>query len=203
MDIFQFMYFRYFSSKWLVLSFPGCLNAMPGVLVVGSERREDQNKWRCRSITILCRILVCFFLSSKWAEFLHVVSNLIEKVTALNFFSAGLRFVFQLKRMQKNSAAHFAVCCWTTSKRNLLFSRTMKSAKRPVAVCFLHTFLLKNDAQTRGKKYRQRVPTLTLNAYLFITLKQMSPNLVTFPKIFLAAIWQPLFWQTWFLKLHF
>ena len=203
MDIFQFMYFRYFSSKWLVLSFPGCLNAMPGVLVVGSERREDQNKWRCRSITILCRILVCFFFFVQMSWIFACGLQFNRKSHSPEFFSAGLHFVFQLKRMQKNSAALFAVCCWTTSKRNLLFSRTMKSAKRPVAACFLHTFLLENEAQTRGKKYRQRVPTLTLNAYLFITLKQMSPNLVTFPKIFLAAIWQPLFWQTWFLKLHF
>ena len=58
------------------------------------------NNWRCRSITILCRILVCFFFSSKWAEFLHVVSDLIESHSPV-FFSAGLRFVFQLKRMQK------------------------------------------------------------------------------------------------------
>ena len=28
----------------------------------------------------------------------------------------------------------------------------MKSAKRPVAACFLHTFLLENEAQTSGKK---------------------------------------------------
>ena len=30
----------------------------------------------------------------------------------------------------------------------------MKPAKRPVAGCFLHTFLLENEAQTSGKKYR-------------------------------------------------
>ena len=41
-----------------------------------------------------------FFFSSKWAEFLHVVSDLIESHSPV-FFSAGLRFVFQLKRMQK------------------------------------------------------------------------------------------------------
>ena len=73
-----------------------------------------------------------FFFSSKWAEVLHVVSDLTESHSPV-FFSAGLRFVFQLKRTQKNLAALFAVCCWTTSKRNLLLSRTMKSAKRPVA----------------------------------------------------------------------
>ena len=28
----------------------------------------------------------------------------------------------------------------------------MKPAKRPVAGCFLHTFLLENEAQTSGKK---------------------------------------------------
>ena len=67
-------------------------------------------------------------------------------------FSAGLRFTFQLKRMQKNSGMHFVACCWTRSKRNLLFSWTMKSAKRRVAACFLHTFLFKNKAQTSGKK---------------------------------------------------
>ena len=81
------------------------------------------------------------FFSSKRAEFLHVLSDLIESHSPV-FFYAGLRFVFRLKRMQKNSAALFAVCCWMTSKRNLLFSRTIKSAKRPVAACFLHTFLL-------------------------------------------------------------
>ena len=75
-----------------------------------------------------------------------MVSDLIESHSPV-FFSAGLCFIFQLRRMQKNSAALFAV-------RNLLFSRTMKSAKRPVAACFLHMFLLENEAQTRGKKYR-------------------------------------------------
>ena len=109
------------------------------------------NNWRRRNITNLCRILVCFFLS-KWAEFLHVLSDVIESHSP-EFFSTGLRFVFQLKRMQKNLATLFAVCCWTTSKRNLLFSRTKKTAKRPVAACFLHTFLLKNKAQTREKNY--------------------------------------------------
>ena len=90
-----------------------------------------------------------FFLSSKWAEFLHVLSDLIESHSPV-FFYAGLRFVFQLKHTQKNLAL-FAVCCWTTSKRNLLFSQTMKPVKRPVAACFLHTFLLENEAQTSGK----------------------------------------------------
>ena len=91
-----------------------------------------------------------FFFSSKWAEFLHVLSDLIESHSPV-FFPAGLCFVFQWKCMQKNSAALFAVCCWMTSKRNLLFSRTMKSVKRPIAASFLHMFLLKNEAQTREK----------------------------------------------------
>ena len=30
----------------------------------------------------------------------------------------------------------------------------MKPAKRPVAGSFLHTFLLENEVQTSGKKYR-------------------------------------------------
>ena len=113
------------------------------------------HSWRRRSITIciLCQILVCFFFSSKWAEFLHVLPDLIESHSPV-FFYAGLRFVFQLKRMQKKSAALFAACCWMASKRNLLFSQKMKPAKRPVATCFLHTFLLKNEAQTSRKKYR-------------------------------------------------
>ena len=51
-----------------------------------------------------------FFFSSKWAEFLHVVSDLKESHIPV-FFNAGLRFVFQLKRIQKNSAVLFAVCC--------------------------------------------------------------------------------------------
>ena len=38
-------------------------------------------------------------------------------------------------------------------KKPIVF-RTMKPAKRPVAGCFLHTFLLENEAQTSGKKYR-------------------------------------------------
>ena len=42
--IFRFMHFRHFSSQLHVLSFSECLNAMPGVLVAGSERRDDKNK---------------------------------------------------------------------------------------------------------------------------------------------------------------
>ena len=42
--IFQFMYFRDLSSQLHVLSFSECLNVMPGVLVAGSERRDDKNK---------------------------------------------------------------------------------------------------------------------------------------------------------------
>ena len=82
-----------------------------------------------------------------------MLSDLIESHSPV-FFYAGLRFVFQLKHMQKNSAALFAVCCWTTSKRDLLFSWTMKPTKCPVAACFLHMFLLENKVQTSGKKCR-------------------------------------------------
>ena len=46
--IFRFIYvhifFRHFSSQSNVLSFSECLNKMPGVLVAGSERRDDKNK---------------------------------------------------------------------------------------------------------------------------------------------------------------
>ena len=42
-------------------------------------------------------------------------------------------------------------------KRNLLFTQTMKSAKCPVAACFLHTFLLENKAQTSGKEIGDHV----------------------------------------------
>ena len=41
-----------------------------------------------------------FFLLSKRAEFSHVVSDLIESHSPV-FFSDGLHFIFQLKRMQK------------------------------------------------------------------------------------------------------
>ena len=109
-----------------------------------------------------------------------MVSDLIESHSPV-FFSARLRFVFQLKRMQKtrrrllqsvverakqkkpivfpnNETSEASAFCSllsnAPSKRNLLFSRTMKPAKRPVAGCFLHTFLLENEAQTSGKKYR-------------------------------------------------
>ena len=43
--LFRFMYFRHLSSQSHVLSFSECLNAMRGVLLAGSERREDKN-WR-------------------------------------------------------------------------------------------------------------------------------------------------------------
>ena len=42
--IFRFMYFRHFSFQSHVLGFSECLNVMPGVLVVESERRDDRNK---------------------------------------------------------------------------------------------------------------------------------------------------------------
>ena len=38
------MYFRHFYSQLHVLSFSECLNAVPGVLVAGSERRDNKNK---------------------------------------------------------------------------------------------------------------------------------------------------------------
>ena len=38
------MYFRHFSFQSHVLSFSEYLNAMPSVLVAGSERREDKYK---------------------------------------------------------------------------------------------------------------------------------------------------------------
>ena len=41
--LFQFMYFRHFSPQSHVLSLSECLNGMPGILVVGIERREDEN----------------------------------------------------------------------------------------------------------------------------------------------------------------
>ena len=42
--IFRFMYYRHFSSQSHVLSCSEYLNAMPSVLVAGSEKREDKNK---------------------------------------------------------------------------------------------------------------------------------------------------------------
>ena len=44
--IIQSRYFRHFSSQSHVysVSFSECLNTMPGVLVAGSERRDDKNK---------------------------------------------------------------------------------------------------------------------------------------------------------------
>ena len=44
----RFMYFRHFSSQSHVLSFSECLNAMLGVFVAGSERRDDKNKEICK-----------------------------------------------------------------------------------------------------------------------------------------------------------
>ena len=74
--------------------------------------------WRRRSITILCRILVRFFFSSKWAEFLHVVFDLIENRSTV--FFRRFVFCFRVKSYAKNQAALFEICCW-----NRLFSRTM------------------------------------------------------------------------------
>ena len=48
--------------------------------------------WRRQSITILCRSLVCFFFSSRWAEFLHVVSDLIENRSTVFFSSVCVSF---------------------------------------------------------------------------------------------------------------
>ena len=56
--------------------------------------------------------------------------------------------------MQKTRRRFLQSVVERAKQRNLLFSRTMKPAKRPVVGCFLHTFLLENEAQTSGKKYR-------------------------------------------------
>ena len=87
---------------------------------------------------------VFVFFSSKWAEFLHVVSDLIESRSPV-FFSAGLCFVFELKHVQKTRRRFLR-------KRNLLFSWTMKSAKHPVATCFFaYVFTWKRSTNQQKK----------------------------------------------------
>ena len=70
----------------------------------------------CWSITILCWILV-FFFSSKWAEFLHVVSNLIENHSPV-FLSVWHRMVMlrHLQLFQFDKINLYSIKCSTTGK---------------------------------------------------------------------------------------
>ena len=78
-----------------------------------------------------------------------MVSDLIESHSPV-FFFAGLRFIFQLKRMQKKLGGAFcSLLLNEKQKKPFVFPRIMKSAKCPVATCFLHTFLLENEVQIR------------------------------------------------------
>ena len=82
-----------------------------------------------------------------------MVSDLIESHSPV-FFPLVCASFSGKNVCKKLGGAFCSLLSNAPSKRNLLFSRTMKPAKRPVAGCFLHTFLLENEAQTSGKKYR-------------------------------------------------
>ena len=110
-----------------------------------------QNNWRPSSITILCRILVCFFFSSKWAEFLHVVSDLIESHSPV-FFSAGLRFVFQLKCMQKTRRRFLqSVVERAKQKKPIVFPNNETSKASCSRLFFAYVFTRKWRANQRKK----------------------------------------------------
>ena len=83
-------------------------------------------------------------------------SDLIESHSSV-FFYAGLRFVFQLQcktYAKKLGGAFCSLLLNDKQKKPFVFLSTMKPAKCPIAACFLHTFLLENEVQTSGKKYR-------------------------------------------------
>ena len=72
--------------------------------------------WRRRSITILFRILVRFFFSSKWAEFLHVVYDLIENHSTVFFSSVCVSF--SSKKLCKKPGGSF----WDLLLKPFVFS---------------------------------------------------------------------------------
>ena len=112
---------------------------------------QIQNIWRPSSITILCRILVCFFFSSKWAEFLHVVSDLIESHSPV-FFSAGLRFVLQLKRMQKTRRRFLqSVVERAKQKKPIVFPNNETSEASCSRLFFAYVFTRNWSANQRKK----------------------------------------------------
>ena len=67
-----------------------------------SPAKIDTLNWRSWSITILCRILVCFFFRPmSWIFACGLRFNRKSQSCVFFFFSAGLHFLFQLKLMQK------------------------------------------------------------------------------------------------------
>ena len=74
-----FMYFRHFSSQSHVLSFSECLNVMPGVLVVGSERGDDKNK-KIKGDLCKLRNLSCHLVQiSTEFDIIHFRSGLLKR----------------------------------------------------------------------------------------------------------------------------
>ena len=73
---------------------------------------EQQSNWRPSSITILCRILVCFFFFVQMSWIFACDLRFNRKSQPCIFFHwFALRF--PVKTYAKNSAALFAVCCRT------------------------------------------------------------------------------------------
>ena len=73
----------------------------------------------------------------------------------------------------------------------LLMRRT--GEKQLVLLAYCTLTLVPSSAW--GVGWGQKIPTLTLNINNFFILKQMPPTLVTFPKIYLAAIWFDISWS--------
>ena len=93
-------------------------------------KRNDNDNWRRHSITILCRILVCFFfffVQMSW--FLRVVSNCSENHSPV-FFSPVCAS-FSSKNVCKKQAAtgHFADFIVWEKKRFLLLVVQQQTAK--------------------------------------------------------------------------
>ena len=90
-----------------------------------------------------------FFFSSKWAE--HVVSDLIESHSPV-FFSAGLRFIFQLKRMQKTRWRFLqSVVKRAKQKKPIVFPNNETSEASCSRLFFAYVFTRKWSANQRKK----------------------------------------------------
>ena len=86
------------------------------------------NNWRRRSITILCLILVCFF-SSKWAEFLRVVSNCSENHSPVFFSLVFASFSSRNVCKKQVAMGRFADFIFRENKRFLLLAVQQQTAK--------------------------------------------------------------------------
>ena len=102
-----------------------------------------------------------FFLASRWAEFVHVVSNFIENHSPV-FFSLVCASFSSKNVCQKLSGAFseerttggYVTLRWfhCSGKQKVLFVSHWSTDRRKHHRVFLHTFLLENEVQTSEKK---------------------------------------------------